>query len=171
MHIASNLFWAAQEDDDAELAAATAEHANELGQYALYLLQAAPTLRTDAASVEKMEVLLTSLEKSYAEAKVAMEQAVAAIERLNQGQPSQEAAPQTTDQTIPATVQAIGSAHESNVVGGNTIRVGHNVRILAGSGGRIHSISDDGVMLRVIVSVFGRDTVLDLDVTDVNAET
>ena len=64
MHIASNLFWVAQEDDDAELAAATAEQANELGQYALYLLQAAPTLRNDAASVEKMEVLLTSLEKS-----------------------------------------------------------------------------------------------------------
>ena len=174
MHIASNLFWVAQEDDDAELAAATAEHANELGQYALYLLQAAPTLKNDAASVEKMEVLLTSLEKSYAGAKVAMEQAVAAIERLNKGQASQEAAPQTTDQSIPATIQAIGSVHKSNLVGGNAFRVDHTVRILVGSyegfRGKVHSISDDGGMLRVIVSVFGRDTVLDLDVTDVSAE-
>ena len=103
-----------------------------------------------------------------------MEQAVAAIERLNQGQASQEAAPRITDQSIPATIQAIGSVHESNLVGGDAFRVDHNVRILVGSyegfRGRVHSISDDGGMLRVIVSVFGRDTVLDLDVTDVSAE-
>jgi hypothetical protein len=80
--IANTLCWMAGEEDDAELAAAAAEDANELGQYALFLLQAAPTLRTDAASVRKLEVLSDPLEKSYEVAKRSMDQAVNAIERI-----------------------------------------------------------------------------------------
>ncbi len=64
MHLANKLLWVAEDQEDADLAAATAEHANELGQYALFLLQVAPTLRNDAASFQKMEVLVSSLQES-----------------------------------------------------------------------------------------------------------
>jgi hypothetical protein len=82
MHSASMLLCVAQDPDDTEPAAETAEHANELGQYALLLLQAAPTLRTKPDSAHKMEVLVSSLEKSYEDTMVFHRQALAAFERI-----------------------------------------------------------------------------------------
>jgi hypothetical protein len=81
--IANDLLWVGAAENEADIAAAAAERANQLGRHALFLLQAAPTLTSDAASVQKVEALSSSLEKSYGKAKAAMEQALAAIERVS----------------------------------------------------------------------------------------
>lgn len=82
IRVALRLLWVAQDDGDAELAGKTAEAANALGQHALLLLQAAPTLGLDSASLDKMRVLTSALDNSYDEAKRLHQEALAAFDRI-----------------------------------------------------------------------------------------
>jgi hypothetical protein len=87
--VANDLLWLAEYEDDVDLATETGERANELGQHALFLLEAAPTLKADAPSFQRMKSLWDSLEESYEEAKASKERAIAAINRLNPPEPAE----------------------------------------------------------------------------------
>lgn len=80
--LATNLLGAAEYEDDAVLAAATAERASELGVHALVLLQDAPTLGFDKGSFAKMTAAFDLVERSYEEAMKHHSQALAALNRL-----------------------------------------------------------------------------------------
>ena len=74
----------------------------------------------------------------------------------------------------PADIETLGMALESQVVDGRSFAVGQCVRIVEGSftdfRGRIGSISDDGLALRVIISVFDREASVDVSVSGVRPD-